>query len=25
MLDGKILFCKKKGDGPVTEWREAKG
>jgi len=25
MLDGKILICKKKGDKPVTEWREVKG
>jgi succinate dehydrogenase/fumarate reductase flavoprotein subunit len=24
MLDGKILICKKKGDKPVTEWRELK-
>jgi succinate dehydrogenase/fumarate reductase flavoprotein subunit len=25
MLDGKILICKKKGNKPVTEWREVKG
>jgi succinate dehydrogenase/fumarate reductase flavoprotein subunit len=25
MLDGKILLCKKKGNKPVTEWREVKG
>jgi fumarate reductase flavoprotein subunit len=24
MLDGKILICKKKGNKPVTEWREVK-
>jgi succinate dehydrogenase/fumarate reductase flavoprotein subunit len=25
MLDGKTLVCKKRGEKPVTEWREVKG